>query len=263
MRGLKGKAAIVTGSADGIGRGIARRLASEGVRVLLADVDEARGGATCAEIAGNGGKATFLVTDVTQQVAVEAMVERCRTEFGSIDILVNNAWGGGRIARVEQKDQAEFERSLAMGFYAAVWAMRAAYPTMRDQRWGRVINLCSLNGVNAHMGSADYNAAKEALRGYTRTAAREWAPLGITANIICPAAWSAASLRVAAENPELKPMMDGSNPMGRLGDPLEDIAPVAAFLASDEARYMTGCTLFVDGGSHINGAPWAPDLGPH
>ncbi len=261
LKGIAGRAAIVTGGADGIGRGIALRLAEEGVRVMVADIDTAQGNELCECIKSLGGTARFREVDVTQQDQVEAMVAAAADEFGAVDILVNNAWGGGRIARVEHKDHAEFERSMAMGFYAAVWAMRAAFPGMRERQWGRIINMCSLNGVNAHMGTADYNSSKEALRGYTRSAAREWAGHGITANIICPAAWSAASLRTAAENPELKPIMDGANPMGRLGDPLTDIAPVVAFLASDESRYMTGCTLFVDGGSHINGVAWIPDLG--
>jgi NAD(P)-dependent dehydrogenase (short-subunit alcohol dehydrogenase family) len=131
---------------------------------------------------------------------------------------------------------------------------------MRAHSFGRIVNLCSLNGVNAHMGTAEYNIAKEALRALTRTAAREWAPYGITVNAICPAAKSASSRRVFAEHPELEAAADASNPMGRMGDPERDIAPVALFLAGEDSRYLTGNTLFVDGGSHINGAPWVPDL---
>jgi len=112
----------------------------------------------------------------------------------------------------------------------------------------------------ARIGTLEYNAAKEALRTLTRTAAREWAQYGIVANAICPGAKSASSRRVFAEHPELEAMADAMNPMGRLGDPEADIAPVALFLATDDARYLTGNTLFVDGGSHINGAPWAPEL---
>ncbi len=122
--------------------------------------------------------------------------------------------------------------------------------------------MCSLNGVNAHIGSLEYNAAKEALRALTRTAAREWAPTGITVNAICPAAKSKAFLAVVAEHPEIGSMADAANPMGRMGDPYDDIAPVAVFLAGEGSRYLTGNTLFVDGGSHINGVAWAPDLGP-
>ncbi len=125
---------------------------------------------------------------------------------------------------------------------------------------GNIINLCSLNGVNAHIGTAEYNGAKEALRALTRTAAREWAQYGIVANVICPGAKSAAFRALATQHPEIATMADDANPMGRLGDPEADIAPVAAFLASDDARYLTGNTLYVDGGSHINGVAWAPEL---
>ncbi len=138
--------------------------------------------------------------------------------------------------------------------------MRAALPHMRARGWGRVINVCSLNGVNAHMGTLEYNAAKEALRALTRTAAREWAPLGVTVNAICPAAKSAAFMRALGDNPDVAAFADAMNPMGRIGDPYLDIAPVALFLASEDCRYLTGNTLFVDGGSHINGVAWAPDL---
>jgi NAD(P)-dependent dehydrogenase (short-subunit alcohol dehydrogenase family) len=147
-----------------------------------------------------------------------------------------------------------------MAFYGPFWAMQAAFPLMKAQGWGRIINLCSLNGVNAHVGTAEYNCSKEALRALTRTAAREWAPHGIVANVICPGAKTAASRAVFAEHPELERVADASNPMGRLGDPDADIAPVAVFLASDDARYLTGNTLFVDGGGHINGVSWVPDL---
>ena len=133
---------------------------------------------------------------------------------------------------------------------------------MMAQKWGRVINMCSLNGVNAHMGTLEYNVGKESLRTLTRTAAREWADTGIVVNAVCPAAKSAAFRRVMGQHPELEAAADLSNPMQRIGDPYDDIAPVVSFLASEDCRYLTGNTLFVDGGSHINGSAWAPDLGP-
>ena len=201
-----------------------------------------------------------LRTDVSSKDDVLAMVDDATSTWGRLDVLVNNAWGGGRLSKVENKPDELFEHGFGVGFHGPRWAMQAAFPLMRDQGYGRIINLCSLNGVNAHIGTAEYNTAKEALRALTRTAAREWAGLGITANVICPGAKTAASRRVFAEHPELELMADAANPMGRLGDPDTDIAPVAVFLASEESRYLTGNTLFVDGGSHINGSPWAPEL---
>jgi NAD(P)-dependent dehydrogenase (short-subunit alcohol dehydrogenase family) len=189
------------------------------------------------------------------------MVAVCAETFGSVDILVNNAYRGiGQYQRVEKMSDERFEHNLRINFWAGKWSMTAAFPYMQAKGWGRIINICSMNGVNAHIGSADYNVGKEALRAYTRTAAREWAGYGICANVICPAAVSSSFKQFSAMQPELAVAVAKENPMGRIGDPDADIAGVALFLASDDARYMTGSTLFADGGSHINGSVWAPQL---
>jgi NAD(P)-dependent dehydrogenase (short-subunit alcohol dehydrogenase family) len=262
MGRLQGKVAVITGAGDGIGHGIARRFAAEGANILVAERDVDTGQSTAEQLANEFGVATrFVRTDVGVKDQVLAMIDAAREEWGTVHILVNNAWGGGTIARVEKKTDADLAHGLGIGLYGPFWAMQASFPLMKAQGWGRVVNLCSLNGVNAHMGSLEYNCAKEALRTLTRTAAREWAPTGVTVNAICPAAKSAAFKRVMAEHPELVASADAANPMGRMGDPEEDIAPVALFLASEDCRYITGNTLYADGGSHINGSAWAPDLG--
>ena len=140
------------------------------------------------------------------------------------------------------------------------WAMQAAFAGMKAQGWGRVINVCSLNGVNAHPYTAEYNSAKEALRGLSRTAAREWAQYGICVNILCPAARTPAFEMFEKYSPENAALMLQQNPMGRMGDPQDDIGGVALFLASEDERYLTGNTLFADGGGHINGVNWEPDV---
>ncbi len=257
MGELAGRVAVVTGAGDGIGRGVARRFAAEGARVLVAELNAETGAAVAAEI---GENARFVQTDVTDKAQVNAMIAEAVETWGSVDVLVNNAWGAGTVGRVENKTDEQLARGFAMGYYGPLWAMQAAFPHMKRRGWGRVINMCSLNGVNAHMGTLEYNSAKEALRTLTRTAAREWAPTGVVVNAICPGAKSAAFRRMAAEHPEIEAAADRANPMGRLGDPETDIAPVAVFLASEGARYLTGNTLFVDGGSHINGVAWTPDL---
>src|SRR3954468_2464449 len=220
---LAGRVAVVTGGGLGIGRGVVRRFAAEGARVLIAELDPAAGQDAADEALAAGGEGLFLPTDVTDREQVEAMVTTAVETWGSLDVLVNNAWGAGTVGRVEKKTDEHLDRGLRMGFYAPFWAMRAAFPHMASRSWGRVINMCSLNGVNAHMGTLEYNAAKEALRTLTRTAAREWATYGIIANAICPGAKTAASRAVFARNPELEKSADSANPMGRLGDPEADI----------------------------------------
>jgi NAD(P)-dependent dehydrogenase (short-subunit alcohol dehydrogenase family) len=261
MNRLKGRAAIVTGAGAGIGKGIARRLAREGAAVLVAEFNAESGARTAQELRDEFGvDAQFAATDVSSKEQVEAMVATAVGHFGSVDILVNNAGGSGFMGRVEHHTDDIMRRSFDVNFYAGYWAMQAAFPLMRARQWGRVINICSLNAVNAHPYTMNFNAAKEALRGLTRTAAREWARHGICANVICPAANSDAYQKFAAAYPQLAAELLQQNPMGRMGDCEHDIGAVAAFLASDDSRYVTGMTMFVDGGSHINGVAWNPDM---
>jgi NAD(P)-dependent dehydrogenase (short-subunit alcohol dehydrogenase family) len=261
MGRLDGKVAIVTGAGQGIGRGIARRYAGEGAALVIAERDAASGAAVAAELGRDlAARAEFVATDVTDKAQVAAMVEAAVTAFGRIDILVNNAWGGGSFCRLEHKRDADLQQGLQVALFGAFWAMQAVLPHMRRQGGGRIITLCSLNGVNAHMYTAEYNSAKEALRALTRTAAREWAHHNILANVVCPAAVSPAYEAFRAFDPDNAAALLKQNPMGRMGDPERDIGGVALFLASDDACYVTGNTIYADGGSHINGVAWAPEL---
>ena len=259
MATLNGRVAVVTGAGMGIGKGVAGALAREGASVMVAEIDRAAGEATAAWLRDEwGAEAEFVSTDVTDKAQVVGMVDAAVRRFGRLDVLVNNAWRGSGYARLENMTDDQMRGGFDMAVMAAFWAMKAALPELQRHGTGRVINLCSLNGVNAHMYSVQYNAAKEALRTLTRTAAREWAPKQVCCNVICPGAQSEAYRRMADGNPQMASTMASANPMGRIGDPLEDIGPVAVFLAGDASRYLTGNTLFVDGGAHINGVQWAP-----
>jgi NAD(P)-dependent dehydrogenase (short-subunit alcohol dehydrogenase family) len=261
MGRLDGRVAIVTGAGQGIGRGIARRYAREGASVVVAEINPETGTAVEREINDElGGRALFVATDVLQRDQVDAMVSRTVEAFGTVHVLVNNAYVAGPFARFEHKPDGDLELAFRGGPLHTWWAMRAAFPYMRAQRWGRIINLVSLNGINAHKYSADYNAAKEAIRALTRTAAVEWGRHNILCNCIAPAAASPAYIAFAEAAPENAAAMLKQNPLGRMGDPEHDIGGVALFLASEDADYVTGNTIFASGGTHVNGVQWDPPM---
>lgn len=257
MSNLSQQVIIITGAATGIGRAIAKRFGHDGYLVIVADIDTEKGYQVVTEINDNGGDAIFQTCDITQPDQIKRLVNNTLESYSALHVLINNAWTGSGLKPLEEKTDEDFQHALDGGLFAARRTMNAALPTMRAQGFGRIINLCSLNGVNAHPLTSDYNVSKEALRCLTRTAAREWAPYGITVNAICPAAVTPAFEAMQASAPQMARRVVKQIPMGYMGDPERDIAGVAAFLAGDEARYITGNTLFVDGGSHINGISWA------
>jgi NAD(P)-dependent dehydrogenase (short-subunit alcohol dehydrogenase family) len=246
--------AVITGAADGLGKAFAQRFVENGYQVVLADINDEAGEAVAQSL---GESAHYTHCDVTCKADVEALINGALKQFGQVQVIINNAVPPTSLNPVEEKTDEDFQRQLDGSFFAARWAMNAAFESMKSAQFGRIINLCSLNGVNAHPESADYNVAKEALRTLTRTAAREWAPHGITVNAICPGANTAAFQAMAEFAPQMAGRVTKQVPMGYMGDPYEDVSGVALFLASKEARYMTGNTLYVDGGGHINGINWA------
>lgn len=264
MARLDQRVAVVTGGAQGIGLGVSRALAGEGARVVIAnrtrETGEAAAAAVNADLAGAGGEAHFVESDVSCEDSVRDVIARTVERFGRIDVLVNNATPSGGTARLEHMKQSVMEQHVRVNYYAAFWAMQAAFPHMKAAGHGRVINMASLNGINAHRYTAMYNGSKEALRALTRTAAAEWGRCGITCNVICPAAESDSWRAFLKYDPEGAARILDANPSGRMGDPEADIGPLAVFLASDESRYVTGNTIHADGGGHINGVPWLPDI---
>jgi len=264
MSRLRDRVAIVTGAGQGIGRGVARAFAAEGARVVVANRTAETGEAVAAEIerdfGAQGAEAVYVQTDVADEGSVRALVESALGELGRVDVLVNNATPSGGMSRLERMATQDVEEHIRVNYYGAFWAMQAAFPHMRARGSGRIINMCSLNGINAHRYTTMYNASKEALRALTRTAAVEWGQYGITCNVICPFAASPPWEVFVRLDPERAGAVVDSNPARRVGDAEADIGPVAVFLASEESRYVTGNTIHADGGGHINGVPWSFEL---
>lgn len=251
MDRLVGKVAVITGAGKGIGRGIARRFAAEGAAVVIAEFDDAAGKQVAHDIEQGGGQAVFVHADVGDKAQIEASLTTAVEHFGQLDILVNNAIALSPNVFLEDKPDEVLENSLRTGLWAAWWSMRAALPHFRKQGGGRVINFYSIDAEAAAWLHVDYNVTKEAIRGLTRSAAVEWGRYNVLVNAIAPAAQGTVFEQLSREVPGFAEASAAHNPLGRVGDPFEDIAPVAVFLASDDSRYVTGEVIHVDGGQHL------------
>ena len=257
---LVGKVAVITGAGAGIGAGIARRFAREGCRIIVAERNTETGPRTVEQVDALGGSAVFVPTDVSIEDQARGAVTAAVNNWGRVDVLVNNAYTGRGSRRFEDKTTDDLRHGFEINTMAAFWTMQEAFEPMRLGAGGSIINIASLNGVNAHMYTVEYNAGKEALRALTRTAAVEWGMHQIRCNVICPGAATEAYEAFRKASPENAAKLLELNPMGRMGDPENDIGGAALFLATDDSAYVTGNTLFVGGGTHVNGVPWRPTL---
>lgn len=255
---LEGRVAVITGAGQGIGRGIARRFAREGCNVVVAELRSDTGERTVGEVKELGGDAIFVSTDVAIEEQARGCVAAAVDRWGRIDVLVNNAWGGGVTTRLEWTPNEALEHGFTLGLMAAFWTMQESFEHMKAQGGGSIINIASLNGVNSHMFTSGYNTGKEAMRTLTRNAAVEWGRWNIRSNVICPGAATEAYQAFAAANPETAARMLEDIPMRRMGDPENDIGGAALFLASDDSAFVNGNTLMVGGGTHVNGVAWRP-----
>jgi 3-oxoacyl-[acyl-carrier protein] reductase len=246
MTGLDGRVALVTGGARGIGAATARRLHADGARVAVLDLDAAAATATADQTAGLG-----LACDVTDAAAVDAAVDQVAAELGRLDILVNNA-GVTRDNLLFKMTEDDWDTVLSVHLKGAFLASRAAQKHMVAARHGRIINLSSTSALG-NRGQANYSAAKMGLQGFTRTLAVELGPFGITVNAVAPGfivteMTDATAVRLGLTPAQLQEASAAAVPVRRVGFP-DDIANAIAFFASDAASFVTGQTLYVDGGA--------------
>jgi NAD(P)-dependent dehydrogenase (short-subunit alcohol dehydrogenase family) len=246
---FEGRVAIVTGAGRGIGRAIAERFASDGASVAVADLDDAAARETVSATEAAGGSALAIHADVTRPDDVAALVAATTDRFGRIDILVNNA-GILRSTPAAKVSPEEWHLVIDANLTGSFLCARAAYPPLRDSGHGRIVNLASMAGrATSTLGGVHYTTAKAGVLGLTRHLAREWARDGITVNAISPGIVDTPMARGATDAARMADVL-ASIPMGRLADPAE-IAALVAFLASDEAAYITGANVDIHGGELI------------
>lgn len=250
---LEGKVAVVTGGGRGIGRGVCRRFAREGASVVVAERDAPDGEAVAADLAGLGGRGIFVPTDVTQKDQVKRMIRTAVEEFGRLDILVNNAIALSPHVFFQDKSDEMLDKTLHVGVYATFWAMQEAFPLMKAQGGGRIINFYSNDAEIGQWMQSDYNVTKAGIQALTRSGAAEWGRYNILCNAIAPAAAGTIYYELVKKHPQIAEM-SRQHPLGRAGDPETDIAPVALFLATEDSQYMNGQTLYVDGGMNLGRA---------
>ena len=239
---LSGKVAIITGGARGIGREIALRLAEAGATVVVSDVADAEPAAE--EIRKMGHQSLAVAADVTSASDVAGMVEKVTAEYGRIDILVNNA-GIARDQLLMRMSEEDWEAVLNVNLKSVFLCTRAVLRQMVKQRWGRIVSISSIVGIVGNPGQANYSSSKAGIIGFTKTIAREVGSRGITVNAIAPGFIVSKMTEQLSE--EQKSEMLKRIPLGFLGTP-RDVAEAVAFLSSEEARYITGQVLGVDGG---------------
>lgn len=245
MSRLTGKTAIITGASRGIGAAIARRFAEEGANIVVnysGSQDKAE--AVVAGIEQSGGKAIAVKADVADADAVKSLADAAMKEFGSIDILVNNA-GITRDNLMMRMKEDEWDDVINTNLKGVFLCTKAVTRQMMKQRAGRIINIASIVGVMGNAGQANYVAAKAGVIGLTKTTARELASRGITANAVAPGFITTDMTEKLGD--DVQSSMLAQIPLARFGAP-EDVANAALFLASDEASYVTGQTLHLDGG---------------
>ena len=246
MERLEGRVALVTGAASGIGHAIAIRLAQEGAAVVATDIQDEPGDVLAKGIRETGGRALFVHHDVVSQEQWERAVGTAAAEFGGLDILVNNA-GMGDLAVIEETSLEDFQRIITIDQAGVFLGMKAAAELLSASPHGSVINISSVFGTSGGFGTSPaYHAAKGAVRTLTKNTALHWADKGIRVNSVHPG-FIDTPILASTKGTEFEQAMISLTPMGRLGRP-QEVAAGVAYLASDDASFVTGIELYIDGG---------------
>lgn len=244
---LEGRVAIVTGGGGAIGSAICQRLAEEGAKPVIVDIDVARAEAHAAAIKGTGGEALAVAADITNTDSVKELVEKAEATFGKVDILVNNA-GFQRDKRIVNMPEEDWDAVVDVVLRGAFVCSKAVIPGMAERKWGRIINMSS----RAHLGNpgqANYSAAKAGLLGFSRALALENGKYGITVNSVAPGIVDTPAVRALAHFDKIRENANKTTPIGRMGT-VQDVADAVAFLASERASYISGDVLHITGGRY-------------
>lgn len=246
MGSFDGRVALVTGGATGIGAAIARMLAERGAAVVVFDLDERSGSTTLEEIRSAGGQAELVAGDVTDPAQCRAAVHHSVECFGRLDVLVNNA-GGGRLVPSHELDDTQWRSTLSLNLDGLFYMTRAALGEMLAQGSGAIVNVASVHGLVGFPEHAGYTAAKGAVVNLTRALAIEYAARNIRVNAVCPGVILTPLIERTVTTPEAMKFLTDLHPIGRMGR-ADEVARAVCFLASDEASFIVGAALTVDGG---------------
>ncbi len=260
---LKNRVAIVTGGAKGMGRGIAYKLAAEGCKVAVADIDMQEAALTVAEIEKIGGVALAIQCDVSKEIEVKAVVNQVVARFGQVDILVNNAGGAHMTNPIETLEEAQWDRVMNLNLKSIFFFCKYVVPLMKARKYGKIVSISSIGAVQPPGHVIAYNTAKAAILGFTTDLATALAPLGINVNSIVPGPIQTHFYDNTTKNmndqqkADFFAMLGRKVPLQRIGQP-EDIGNAVVYLTSDMGSYVTGQALYISGGLPLMPPPQAP-----